>query len=83
MMVQMLTRDPHLQLAVNRYVDQLSREIQSQDRSERNFGRFVAYVNAVGARQYPGLKPAVTAHKKPAKSKPATTKASPKAPAGR
>lgn len=80
MMVQMLTRDPHLELAANRYVDRLSKEIQSQDRSERNFTRFVTYMNAVAARQGGGTKTAVTAHKKPAKSKRATPA---KAPAGR
>src|SRR6185436_17025665 len=51
MMVQMITRDPRLQLAVNRYVDQLSKEMQPQDRSERNFTRFVRYLNAITARQ--------------------------------
>jgi hypothetical protein len=80
MMVQMLTRDPNLQLAANRYVDQLSKEIQPQDRSERNFRRFVTYLNAVTARQ--NSSKIVTAHKKPAKRTP-TAKASPKSPAGR
>src|ERR1043165_8176998 len=83
MMVQMLTRDAHLELAVNRYVDRLSRDIQPQDRSEKNFSRFVAYVNAVAARQYPGsAKPPVTAHKKPATSKRPAAKSAPKSPAG-
>jgi len=83
MMVEMLTRDAHLELAVNRYVDRLSREIQPQDRSEKNFSRFVRYVNAVAARQYPGsAKPAVTAHKKPATSKRPAAKNAPKSPAG-
>jgi hypothetical protein len=83
MMVQMLTRDAHLQLAVNRYVDRLSRDIQSQDRSEKNFSRFVAYLNAVAARQYPGAKGTVTAAKKPGKSKRPASKSAPKSPAGR
>jgi hypothetical protein len=83
MMVEMLTRDAHLELAVNRYVDRLSREIQPQDRSEKNFSRFVRYVNAVAARQYPGsAKPPVTAHKKPATSKRPAAKSAPKSPAG-
>ena len=80
MMVQMLTRDAHLQLAVNRYVDRLSKEIQTQDRSEQNFTRFVTYLNAVTARQNGSVKAPVTAHKKPAKAKRAPA---PKAPAGR
>jgi hypothetical protein len=82
MMVQMLTRDAHLQLAVNRYVDRLSKEIQTQDRSEQNFTRFVTYLNAVTARQNGGVKAPVTAHKKPAKRAPAS-KIAPKSPAGR
>jgi hypothetical protein len=82
MMVQMLTRDAHLQLAVNRYVDRLSKEIQTQDRSEQNFTRFVTYLNAVTARQNGGVKAPVTAHKKPVKRAPGA-KAAPKAPAGR
>lgn len=83
MMVQMLTRDAHLELAVNRYVDRLSRDIQPQDRSEKNFSRFVTYVNAVAARQYPGAaKPGLTAHKKPGKSKRPAGKTAPKSPAG-
>jgi hypothetical protein len=81
MMVQMLTRDSHLELAVNRYVDRLSRDIQPQDRSEKNFSRFVTYLNAVAVRQYPAA--AKTAVKKPAKSKRPTAKSAPKSPAGR
>ena len=80
MMVQMLTRDRHLQLAANKYVDQLSREIQPQDRSERNFTRFVTFVNAVAARQSGPAPATKTAHKK---SKRAPAKSSPKSPAGR
>ncbi|HEV2719520.1 MAG TPA: hypothetical protein VG323_05845 [Thermoanaerobaculia bacterium] len=80
MMVQMLTRDAHLKLAANRYVDQLSRQIQPQDTSERNFHRFVTYVNAVAARQGGGkTTPATkTAHK----PKRVPAKTSPKSPAG-
>ena len=79
MMVQMLTRDSHLQLAVNKYVDQLSKTIQPQDTSERNFTRFVTYVNAVAARQSGPAPATKTVHKK---SKRAPAKSSPKSPAG-
>jgi hypothetical protein len=80
MMVQMITRDPKLQLAVNRYVDQLSRDIQPQDRSEQNFKRFVTYLNRVTARQMPPQKPVQkTAQKKTRRMAPKNT---PKAPAG-
>ena len=50
-MMQILTRDSRLQLAVNQYVDELSPVIQSADRSEELFVRFKAYVNAVAARE--------------------------------
>ncbi|HKS22850.1 MAG TPA: hypothetical protein VJZ76_08645 [Thermoanaerobaculia bacterium] len=80
MMVQMLTRDSHLELAVNKYVDELSRTIQPQDTSERNFTRFVNYVNAVAKRQSPPAPATKVAHKK---SKRAPAKGSPKSPAGR
>jgi hypothetical protein len=49
MMVQMMLRDPHLKLAANQYVDKFSKEILPQDNSERNFRRFVAYLNRVAA----------------------------------
>lgn len=79
MMVQMLTRDPHIKLAANKYVDQLSKVIQPQDTSERNFTRFVNYVNAVAARQRGPAPATKTVHKK---SKRAPAKSSPKSPAG-
>lgn len=83
MMVQMIVRDPRLQLAANHYVDQLSREIQPEDRSEQNFRRFVTYLKAVTARQNVGAAPATkTAHKKLVKGKRTTTKNAPKSPAG-
>jgi hypothetical protein len=49
MMVQMITRDSHVQLVANHYVDDLSKEIASQDRSEQNFKRFKTYLNTVAA----------------------------------
>lgn len=51
MMVQMITRDPHVALVANQYVDELSKVIASEDRSEQNFKRFMTYLNAVAARQ--------------------------------
>lgn len=71
MMVQMITRDPHVQLAANQYVDALSKEIATQDRSEQNFKRFVTYLSAVAARQSvgkAGLVAAKTPVRKRAKS---------------
>ena len=51
MMVQMLTRDSRLQLAANRYVEDLSGEVKPADSSEKLFKRFVSYVNAVAAHE--------------------------------
>ena len=51
LMIEMLTRDPRLQLAVSHVVEDLSQEIHSVDRSEEEFRRFVTYVNAVALRE--------------------------------
>jgi hypothetical protein len=68
MMTAMLTRDSQLQLTSGSYVDELSRAAAPVDRSEQLFAKFVRYVNAVAAKQYP-----------PAKKKPAIArKAAPK-----
>jgi hypothetical protein len=53
MMTAMLTRDSHLQLSSGSYVDELSRAAAPVDRSEQLFTKFVRYVNAVAAKQYP------------------------------
>lgn len=49
-MMQILTRDPGLELAVNHAVDELSPVIQPADRSEELFKRFKTYLNAVAMR---------------------------------
>ncbi len=51
MMVQMLTRDARLELAANRYVEDLSGEVKPVDSSEALFKRFVDYVNTVASRE--------------------------------
>ena len=51
MMVQLLTRDSRLRLVANKFVDDLSGEMQSVDRSEELFKRFVTYLNAIAARE--------------------------------
>src|SRR5947209_11548810 len=51
LMIEMLTRDPRLQLAVSHVVEDLSQEIHSVDRSEEEFRRFVTYLNAVALRE--------------------------------
>jgi hypothetical protein len=53
MMVEMLTRDPELQLTAGSYVDELSRDAAPVDRSEQLFRKFVRFVNGVAAKQYP------------------------------
>jgi hypothetical protein len=53
MMTAMLTRDSQLQLSSGSYVDELSRAAAPVDRSEQLFAKFVRYVNAVSAKQYP------------------------------
>lgn len=68
MMVAMLTRDPHFQITSGTYVDELSRDTSTVDNSEQLFRKFVRYVNAVAARQYPpAAKKQVVAHKAPKK----------------
>jgi hypothetical protein len=47
LMVQMLTRDPRLRLVANSSVEEMSKEILTQDRSEANFKHFVSYLNRV------------------------------------
>ena len=51
MMVQMLTRDSRLELAANRYVEELSGEVKPVDTSEALFKRFVKFVNDAAARE--------------------------------
>jgi hypothetical protein len=51
MLVQMLTRDPSLQLVTNSAVDDLSRVMTPNSQSEELFRRFVTYLNAVAAQE--------------------------------
>jgi hypothetical protein len=72
MMTAMLTRDSHLQLSSGSYVDELSRAAAPVDRSEQLFTKFVRYVNAVAAKQYPpAAKKKPMMARKAAKKKPA------------
>jgi len=75
LMTAMLTRDAQLQLTAGSYVDELSRAAAPVDRSEQLFRKFVRYVNAVAAKQYPPppAKKAVAVRKTP-KKKPASGK---------
>ena len=51
MLVQMLTRDPYLDLVTGAYTDELSKDIRSEQTSEALFKRFVTYLGAVAARE--------------------------------
>ncbi len=51
MMAQMVTRDSRLELTTNSFVDDLSRQTESVDRSEQLFRRFITYLNAIAARE--------------------------------
>jgi hypothetical protein len=51
MLVQMLTRDPSLQLVTGLYTDELSKDIRSEQTSEALFKRFIVHLNAVAARE--------------------------------
>ncbi|HJT18061.1 MAG TPA: hypothetical protein VJ853_11755 [Thermoanaerobaculia bacterium] len=62
-MMQILTRDSGLQLAVNHEVDQLSAIVQPQDHSEELFVRFKTYLKAVAAREG-ATEPVVITHAK-------------------
>jgi len=50
-MMQLLTRDPRLQLTSDRWVEQLSGEVQPVDRSEELYRHFMTYLNAVTIRE--------------------------------
>ena len=55
-MMQILTRDSKLELAVNHYVDELSPVMQPADRSEELFKRFKTYLNTVAMREGGGTR---------------------------
>src|SRR5438876_1042537 len=63
MLVQMLTRDPYLDLVTGAYTDELSKDIRSEQTSEALFKRFVTYLGAVAARE----KVTAVARKRPPK----------------
>lgn len=73
MMMQMIVRDHRLQLAENEYVDEMSKVIQEQQKSEQLFKRFLTYLNAVSTRE--SMSRSKLAAKKPAPKKPQATTA--------
>jgi len=80
MLVQMLTRDPYLQLVTGAYTEDLSAEIRSQQTSEQLFTKFVKHLNSVALRERPAAakKTLVAKKRAPAKqaAKPASKSAS-------
>jgi hypothetical protein len=60
MMIQMLIRDPELELRTGAHVEELSKVQTSQQTSERLFNAFVAHLNYVAARE--GKTPPSTTH---------------------
>src|SRR5207244_2493627 len=66
MLVQMMTRDPYLDLVTGAYTDELSADIRSQQTSEELFSKFVTQLNAVAAREAAAMPRAQVAKKRPA-----------------
>lgn len=76
MLVQMLTRDPYLQLVTGAYTEDLSDEIRPQQTSEQLFTKFVKHLNTVALREQPATAKKTMVAKKRAPSKPASKAAS-------
>lgn len=76
MLVQMLTRDPYLQLVTGAYTEDLSDEIRSQQTSEQLFTKFVKHLNTVAGRERPAAAKKTLVAKKRAPAKPVTKSAS-------
>jgi hypothetical protein len=70
MLVQMLTRDPYLQLVTGAYTEDLSDEIRSQQTSEELFTKFVKHLNSVAARERPAAAKKTMVAKKRTPGKP-------------
>jgi hypothetical protein len=76
MLVQMLTRDPYLELVTGAYTEDLSAEIRSQQTSEHLFKKFVTQLNAVALRERPAATKKTLVAKKRAPAKPSSKPAS-------
>ena len=76
MLVQMLTRDPSLQLVTGLYTDELSKDIRTEQTSEALFKQFIKHLNVVAARETPAKpKRALVAKKRMPAAKAATKSA--------
>ncbi|MEK6371281.1 MAG: hypothetical protein AABO58_01165 [Acidobacteriota bacterium] len=76
MLVQMLTRDPYLQLVTGAHTDDLSAEIRSQQTSEQLFTKFVTHLNRVALRERPAAAKKTMVAKKRVPAKPSSKSAS-------
>ena len=54
--MQMVLRDPTLELATGESTDALSRDLTPESRGEKLFHSFVKYVNQLSAKEYPAKK---------------------------
>ena len=75
MLVQMLTRDPSLQLVTGAYTDELSKDIRTAQTSEALFTRFLTHLNAVAARERAAAPKRALVAKKRAPAKPSAKSA--------
>jgi hypothetical protein len=66
MLMQIITRDPRLGLTARGYVDEMSAEVRPAEVSETLYDTFVAYLNALAAREAPVI-PRTPAQKTAAK----------------
>jgi len=75
MLVQMLTRDPSLQLVTGAYTEELSKDIRTPQTSEQLFTRFLTHLNAVAAREHITAPKRAVVAKKRAPTKPSSKSA--------
>lgn len=67
MFMQMVLRDPTLELATGASIDVLSRDLTPESRGEKLFHSFVKYINQLSAKEYPATKKRTPATKRAAK----------------
>ena len=75
MLVQMLTRDPSLQLVTGAYTDELSKDIRTPQTSEELFKHFMTHLNAVAVREHVASAKRALVAKKRVPAKPASKSA--------
>lgn len=68
MFMQMVLRDPSLELATGESIDVLSRDLTAESRGEKLFHSFVKYINQLSAKEYPATKKRTPVTKRAAKT---------------